>query len=235
VSDRKLERWARASGAIAGALAIAALVVAGKTPGVDASAAEITDAYVGNRGRLLAAILVASASLVFLLWFIGALASILREAGMGGWAATILAALTARAGLQLVIVTLHGALAYKIAENGDEAVVQGLRDVIWALGVTASLPIAVVLFASALGLSRAGIAPAWYRWAGLAGAAVTLAGGTTWARDGFWAPDGLYALIVIAVALAWMFVTSTLLLLAPPSAPGMPQRSKETVAYKAVR
>ncbi len=235
MSDRILERSARASGAIAGALAIAALVVAGKTPGVDASAAEITDAYVGNRGRLLAAILIASASLVFLLWFIGALASILREAGMGGWAATIIAALTARAGLQLVIVTVHGALAYKIAEDGDPGVVQGLRDLTWALGVTASLPIAVVLFASALGLSRAGIAPPWYRWAGLVGAAITVLGGTTWARAGFWAPDGLYALIVIVVALSWMFVTSTLLLLAPPSARVVPQRSKETVAYPKVR
>lgn len=235
MSDRNLERWARASGGIAGALAIAALVVAGKTPGVNASSAEISAAYVDNRGRLLAAILIASASLVFLLWFVGALASILREAGMGGWAATIIAALTARAGVQLVIVTVHAGLAYKIAEDGDAGVVQGLRDLTWALGVTASLPIAVVLFASAMGLSRAGIAPAWYRWAGLAGAVVALLGGTTWAREGVWAPDGLFSLVVIVVALAWMFVTSTLLFRAPPSTRVVPQRSKETVAYPAMR
>lgn len=228
MEDRKLELWARGSGAIAGALAIAALLVAGKTPGVNASAADVSAAYSDNRGRLLAAILIVSGSLVFLLWFVGALANVLREAGMGGWAATIIAALTARAVLQFMIVTIHAGLAYKIAEDGEAGVVLALRDLTLALGVIASLPIAVVLFASAIGLRKAKIAPAWYGRAGVVGAAVVLLGGTTWARDGLWAPDGLFSLVVVVIALAWMFTTSGLLLRAAPA--GRPV-AKETVAY----
>ena len=235
MSERHLQRWARASGAIAGALAIAALVVAGKAPALDATGAEVAAAYVDNGDRLLAAVLIASASLVFLLWFVGALASALREAGMGGWAATIIGALTARAVVQVMIVTVHGALAWKIAEDGDPGTVLALRDMTFALGVTASLPIAVVLFASAMGLTRSGIAPGWYRWLFLVAAVITLLGGTTWAQDGVWAPDGPVALAAIAVALLWMFVTSAVLLRAPQPTDVAPERSKETVAYSAVR
>jgi len=53
VSERHLQRWARASGAIAGALAIAALVVAGKPPAADATGAELAEAW-ANNDRLLA-------------------------------------------------------------------------------------------------------------------------------------------------------------------------------------
>ena len=142
---------------------------------------------------------------------------------------------TARAGLQAVIVTLYGSLAWKIAADGDPQIVLAFRDLILALGVTASLPIAVVMFASAIGLSRGGLAPTWYRWLFLAGAAVALAGGTTWAQDGVWAPDGLVGMLSIAVSLLWMFVPSGLLLRAPQPTEATPERSTETVLYSAAR
>jgi hypothetical protein len=234
VSDRQLQRWGRASGAIAGALAIAALVVAGTPPAADATGAEVAEAFASN-DRLLAAVVIASISLVFLLWFAGAVAAALRDVGMRGWALTIVAALTARAGVQVIIVTLYGSLVWKIARDGDPEVVLAFRDLILALGVTASLPIAVVMFASAMGLTRGGLAPAWYRWLFLAGAAIALAGGTVWAQDGVWAPDGLVGMLSIAVSLLWMFVTSGVLLRAPEPTEAAPERSQETVLYSAAQ
>jgi hypothetical protein len=41
---------------------------------------------------------------------------------------------------------------------------------------------------------------------------LVLAGGTTWARDGFWAPDGAYSRFVSSiVGLVWVVVFSGLL------------------------
>jgi hypothetical protein len=195
----------------------------------------VTQAYADNGGRLLAAVLIASLSIVFLFWFVGALASALREVGMAGWGATIIGALTARAGVQIIIVTVYGALAWKVADDGDTGVVLALGDMAWALGVTASLPIAVVMFASAMGLVRGGIAKSWYRWLFLVGAVVELLGGTTWAQSGVWAPDGPFALFAIAVALLWMFVTSAVLLRAPEPTQVIPERMKETAVYPVLR
>jgi hypothetical protein len=54
----------------------------------------------------------------------------------------------------------------------------------WALG-------AFVGATSIAGL-RTDWFPDWLAWLGLLGTIVLLVGGTTWADDGFWAPDGAY-------------------------------------------
>jgi hypothetical protein len=47
---------------------------------------------------------------------------------------------------------------------------------------------------------------------------LVLLGGTTWASDGFWAPDGAYALISQIVLFAWIAVLSGFLVMRSPSA-----------------
>jgi hypothetical protein len=42
-------------------------------------------------------------------------------------------------------------------------------------------------------------------------------GGTTWTSDGFWAPDGGYALIAQIVLFAWIAVLSGFLYMRSPS------------------
>jgi hypothetical protein len=47
---------------------------------------------------------------------------------------------------------------------------------------------------------------------------ITLLGGTTWASDGFWAPDGAYAIVSQLVAYAWVAVISGFLVMKYSSA-----------------
>jgi hypothetical protein len=49
---------------------------------------------------------------------------------------------------------------------------------------------------------------------------------TTWAGDGFWAPDGAYSeFIATIVALAWVAVVSGFLYMRSPSAVKTPERT----------
>jgi hypothetical protein len=54
---------------------------------------------------------------------------------------------------------------------------------------------------------------------------LVLLGGTTWAGDGFWAPDGAYSRFISpTIALAWVAVVSGLLVMRAPSAARAPER-----------
>jgi hypothetical protein len=54
--------------------------------------------------------------------------------------------------------------------------------------------------------------------AGVAAVVLVLLGGTTWASDGFWAPDGAYARISQIVLFAWIAVLSGFLAMRPSTA-----------------
>jgi hypothetical protein len=54
---------------------------------------------------------------------------------------------------------------------------------------------------------------------------LVLLGGTTWATNGFWAPDGGYALISRIVLVAWIAVISGFLYMRSPSAVKVPDRA----------
>jgi hypothetical protein len=53
---------------------------------------------------------------------------------------------------------------------------------------------------------------------GVLAVVVALLGGTTWATDGLWAPDGAVAVISQLVVFAWVSVMSVVLLRRPSSA-----------------
>jgi len=59
---------------------------------------------------------------------------------------------------------------------------------------------------------------------GVAAVALALLGGTTWARDGFWAPDGAYSLISALVIFLWVAVLSGFLVMksSPVTSPDRP-------------
>jgi hypothetical protein len=54
---------------------------------------------------------------------------------------------------------------------------------------------------------------------------LVLLGGTNWASDGFWAPDGAYALIAQIVLFLWIAVLSGFLAMRSPSTAGTPERA----------
>jgi hypothetical protein len=83
----------------------------------------------------------------------------------------------------------------------------------WACQVIISWPVAVFVGATAVASLRSLVFPQWHAWAGGIASLAFLLGGTTWARDGFWAPDGGYGTITFIVFLVWLVVTSVLLVL----------------------
>lgn len=96
-------------------------------------------------------------------------------------------------------------------EGGDEGAVQALNQLTWAGEVVITWPVAVLVGATAAAALRSRIFPQWHAWADGIAALLFLLGGTTWAKDGFWAPDRAYGTITFLLFLAWLVVTSALL------------------------
>jgi hypothetical protein len=218
------ERLARASGIAFVVLFIVSYIIYGDQPKVGASVEELVSFYDGDRGRILTATVLLSGAVLFLLWFAAAIASTLRDAGQGGWGAATTASSAALAAVFFVLITLSAALAYSIAGSGNHGMTAGLNDLAWACLVTASFPAAMLIMAGTFGLWRAGIISNALWLVGVLATVVVLLGGTTWATDGVWAPDGAYVrFIAPIVALAWVTVVSGLLYVRGPST--APERS----------
>jgi hypothetical protein len=231
MTDTAWERWARLTGVGFVVLFVVGFITYGDAPGPNASAQDLTSFYDGDRGRVLtAAVLMGGAQILFLL-FVGALASALREAGKGGWAAASIASAATLVGFFFVVVGVNSALSFQIAGQSEEGIVMALSDLQWTLIVLVSFPGAALLGAVSIGLWRAALVPDWFGWAGLAAAIVFLLGGTTWAESGFWAPDGGYsAWITPIVFVLWALVASWLLYRAAPTV----ERTPETASARPV-
>jgi hypothetical protein len=211
------ERWARASGIGFVVMFIVSFIVYGESPKVNDSPQEIASFFDGDRGRVLTAMILFGIAFMLLVVFIGAIASTLREAGMGGWGATTIAAGAAFVGLQAIIGAIAGALALNIAAAGDEGVLTGLNTLLSALDVISAYLLAAFILAATIGLSRAGVVPVWYRWLGVFAGVLVLLHGTNWATSGFWSATGEYLYITFIAGLGWALITSALLYRRPPA------------------
>ena len=83
----------------------------------------------------------------------------------------------------------------------------------------------MLVMAGSFGLWRAGIFSKAAFAAGVAAVVLVLLGGTTWARDGFWAPDGGYALVSGLILYLWVAVVSGFLVMRGPSTARAPGRT----------
>jgi len=206
------ERWARATGIVFVVLFVVAYIIYGDQPKVGASTDDIVAFYDGDRGRIITGSIIFSVALLFLLWFVAAIASTLREAGQGGWGAATIGAGATIAGMNYLLITLGVGLAYSIAGTGEAGVLSALNDLAWTVIVLTSFPAGLAIGAATMGLWRAGIVADWFGWAGLAASVLVLLAGTTWAMDGFWATDGAYSRFISPfVAMVWIAVTSGIL------------------------
>ena len=77
------ERIARATGIIFVVLAVIGFLVIGDQPKVGDSSTDIASFYTDHRGRVLTAMVIFGFAFLFLIWFVGAVAETLREAGEG--------------------------------------------------------------------------------------------------------------------------------------------------------
>ena len=223
--ERFFERLWRGSGIVFVVFFILAYVIYGDQPKVGASADELVSFYDGDRTRILMAAMMFGGGTLFLLWFAAAIASTLRDAGRGGWGAAATAASAALGAVFFVLITVGAALAYSIAGSGNLPLTAGLNDVVWVCIVIASFPAAMLIMAGSFGLWRAGIISNALFGAGVAAVVLVLLGGTTWASDGFWAPDGAYSRFISPIiALAWIAVFSGLLVMRGPATAPAPER-----------
>ena len=84
-----------------------------------------------------------------------------------------------------------------------------------------SFPRAMLIMSGAFGLWRAGLISNALFTAGVAALVLVLLGGSTWMRDGFWAPDGAYSRVVSPlIGLVWVVVVSRVLLARPATRTG---------------
>lgn len=221
------ERYWRGSGIGFVVMFVVAYVIYGDQPKVGASAEELVSFYDGDRTRILIASVLFGGAVLFLLWFAAAIASTLRDAGQGGWGVAATASSAALAAVFFVLITVGAALAHSIAGSGNDAVTSGLNDLAWACVVMVSFPAAMLIMAGTFGLRRAGLISNALFSAGLAAVVLVLLGGTTWASDGIWAPDGAYSRFISPiVALAWTAVVSGLLFTKGPSTAPAPERAE---------
>ena len=75
------ERLARATGIVFVVLAVIGFLVIGDQPKVGDSSGDIASFYTDHRSRILSAMVIFGFALLFLIWFVGAVANTLREAG----------------------------------------------------------------------------------------------------------------------------------------------------------
>jgi hypothetical protein len=213
------ERNWRGSGVIFVVLFIVGWIIYGDQPKVGASADKLVSFYDGDRTRILIAAVILGINILNLMWFAAALSTDLRDAGKGGWATAATASSAALGAIFFLLIAVNAALAYSIAGSGNDQVTSGFSDLAWVLTVTASFPAAMLIMAGSFGLWRAGvISNAWFS-AGVAAVVIVLLGGTTWAGDGFWAPDGAYCRYISPIfALGWIAVVSGFLVMRSPSA-----------------
>jgi hypothetical protein len=212
------ERWARASGLGVVVLFIVAFLVLGEAPKVEDSAATIASFYDSHRGSVLTSMVIYGFALLLLLWFVGTVSNVLREAGEGRLAATALAMGATFVGLQAGTIAITGALAHSVAGEGDAGVVRAMHTLNWSVDATSAFPLAGFILAASVGLWRSATLQSWFVWPGLVVAVLVVLHGTNWATSGFWSQTGGYIFITMIAALAWLVLASVLLYLRAPGA-----------------
>lgn len=212
-----------------GVLFVALLVIAsifyGSQPELGASPAELVSFFDGDRTRILIATVIFCFAFLELIWFGAAVSSVLRDANLGGWAGAAIASSAALGALLFLRMTIRAALAFSIVGAGTLAVAPALSDFAFVLTVLMAFPTAMFVMATAFGLWRAEIISQRFFTVGVAAVILTLLGGTTWASDGFWAPDGAYQLISQLVAYSWIAVISGVLYMRSPATATAPDRA----------
>jgi len=202
---------------------VVAHFIYGSQPEIGASADTLVSFYDGDRTRILIGSALLGLALLNLLWFAAALASTLRDAGQGIWAAAATVSSAALAAIIYVRIAVGSALAYSIAGSGDDLLTSGLNDLARVCFVVASFSAAMLVMAGTFGLRQAGLISSGSFLAGVAAVVLLVLGGTTWASDGVWSPDGAYSRIVAPIiALLWIAIVSGFLYVTTPSTPSAP-------------
>jgi len=205
------ERIAAGSGMAFVALSVAAFLVAPTPPDPDASQQKLILYFLDNAREVKASTILFGLALIAFTWFLGSLAAALRDRGEGRLASVAYGGGLLTAGLAFLSTVITAALVWRVAIQSP-LTLRGLYDVQLLAATVIGFPAAALAYATAIASWRTKLFPQWYApLTGLAALALVF-GGAALASTGFYAPDGAYSRIVtVIVFLAWVFVTSGLL------------------------
>ncbi len=216
MKEATFDRVFRSSGILFAVLFVVSYLIRGAQPEIGASAETLASFYVDDRGRVLIGTFLLAFNLLNLLWFAAAFSRDLRDAGQGIWASAATAASAVVGGVFLVTLAANAAAAY--SGQGNETLLSTLNDLAGAGSVLVWFPVAMLIMAGSFGLWQADAISNAVFAVGVVVVVLGVAGGTTWASDGIWAPDGTYARIILPIiALVWIAVLSAILTSRAPS------------------
>ena len=224
------ERNWRGAGIVGVLFLLVASVVYGRTPKVGATAHDLVSFYDGDRTRILIATVLFSIGFLNLAWFAAALSTDLRDVGMGGWASAVTASSAAVVAILFLRMVLRAGLAFSIAGSSSTGVASALNDLAWAVSVIISFTAAMLVMAGSFGLFRAQMISTRAFGVAVAAVVLVLLGGTTWARNGFWAPNGVIAVAAQLVFYVWIVAASVFLFRHSHSTVTAPRRAVPTAA-----
>jgi hypothetical protein len=219
-SSAMWERLWRTSGASFVVLTIVAVVVRGSTPGVAASPHELTSFYEASHVRIFVATVFLGLAVLNLMWFGAAIKNTLADSGHDGWGTAVVASSAALALLFLLYYTVAAGVALSTLAIGDLRVVSALNSLAWATFVAVAFPRAMFIMATSFGLWRAQLLSNRGFAACVVFVALCLVAGTTWASNGFWAPNGGFSMAVASLMLVWVLLITRVVGRAPAAGTG---------------
>jgi hypothetical protein len=206
----KWDRWAASTGIVFVALFVAGFFVAGKPPSLSDGNAKWVEFFHDHSKAVKGSSMLFGLAIIAFLWFAAALAARLRDSGEHRLGATVLGGAAATAGTFLVAAGIQASLAYRIAPESP-AQVKAFVDLFYTIGILVGFSVGIVIGATSIAALRSGVFPRWFGFAGAVVAVAVVVSGGALAHDGFYSPDGGYALIATAASLVWALVASVLL------------------------
>jgi len=209
----RLERLAPLTGVGFFILIIVSFVIAGSTPDIDDSTAEIVAFWRNNSGQQLTSAWFGGTAALFLLWFGGSLRRAIARAEDGDGRLAALSfggAITATVGLLLL-----STMTFAVADTADHVppeVVHTLNVLTYDVFMPLAGGAVVLLAAAGLAFIRTAVLPQWLGWVAFVIAAVILT------------PLGFFGLLAF---LLWIAGVSILLYLREPADLGRVSPSEE--------
>ena len=155
-----------------------------------------------------------------LTWFMAALRTTLADHGLDGWGAAGTAASAAFAGIAFALVAIAITVP-TLAGSGNEVLVAGLTSLAGVVWVLSSFPRAMMVMAGSFGFWRAALITRQQFLVAVGLVILGVLGGTTLFASGFWAPYGLFSLIILpALELVWVVAAGRVLNRAPSTRTG---------------
>ncbi len=177
----------------------------GNSPSPTGPMSEIVSFFADHRSTILAGAYVQMLALFLLaLLFATVAEDVMPESSIAGRLARLGLVLTLTAYTTYVFLT--AALAFGAATDATPETAKSLWEIRFVSETFVNFPVALLIGSVAFAV-RPGLTRPWYRWGSLATAAIFLAGGAALTRNGFFAPDGGYGIILFWLLPVWVAVT----------------------------